>query len=181
MTNQKDGKHAGNKLAVYAGTFDPITLGHLDILTRASRLFDKVILAVAKDNYKNTFFDAAERCQIARQAVAELKNVEVQSFSGLTVEFCRSVGAVAIIRGLRALSDFEKEFQIALMNKKVAPEIDSIFLMTAPEYQFVSSSIVRNFSQLGYVPDGIISPCVTEALLRKLGAQEGPNPPEASQ
>lgn len=160
------------KIAVYAGTFDPITLGHLDILARSSRLFDKIILAVAEDNYKNTFFNAEERCEIAAKAVAELTNVEVKSFSGLTVDFCRKEGAVAIIRGLRALSDFEKEFQIALMNKKVAPEIDSLFLMTAPEYQFVSSSIVRNFSQLGYVPDGIISPCVAEALLKKLAAED---------
>lgn len=160
------------KIAVYAGTFDPITLGHIDILDRACRLFDKLILAVAEDNYKNTFFDAEERCEIARKAVAHLPNVEVKPFSGLLVEFCRNEGAVAIIRGLRAMADFEKEFQLALMNKNVAPEIDSLFLMTAPEYQFVSSSIVKNFSELGYVPDGIISPCVAEALQEKLNAQK---------
>ena len=134
------------KIAVYAGTFDPITLGHQDILTRAAHLFDKLILAIAVDNYKETFFTAQERVEIARQAVAELPNVEVKQFSGLLVEFCRQEGAEVIIRGLRALSDFDNEFQIALMNKNVAPEIDSLFLMTAPEYQFVSSSIVKNFS-----------------------------------
>lgn len=160
------------RIAVYAGTFDPLTLGHLDILTRASRLFDKLILAVAEDNYKDTFFSAAERVEIARQATAELPNVEVKSFDGLLVEFCRREGAVAIIRGLRALSDFEKEFQMALMNKSVAPEIDSLFLMAAPEYQFVSSSMVKNFSELGAVPDGIISPCVTRAMLAKLKERE---------
>lgn len=160
------------RIAVYAGTFDPLTLGHLDILTRASRLFDKLILAVAEDNYKDTFFSAAERVEIARQATAGLPNVEVKSFDGLLVEFCRREGAVAIIRGLRALSDFEKEFQMALMNKSVAPEIDSLFLMAAPEYQFVSSSMVKNFSELGAVPDGIISPCVTRAMLAKLKERE---------
>lgn len=155
------------KIAVYAGTFDPITLGHIDILRRSCRLFDKLILAVAEENYKQTLFSAAERCEIAKQAVADLPNVEVKPFDGLLVEFCRREGAVAIIRGLRALSDFEKEFQMALMNKNVAPEIDSVFLMTSPEYQFVSSSIVKNFSELGQIPDGIISPCVAEALLQK--------------
>lgn len=155
------------KIAVYAGTFDPITLGHIDILRRACRLFDKLILAVAEDNYKQTLFSADERCEIARQAVAGLPNVEVKRFDGLLVEFCQQEGAVAIIRGLRALSDFEKEFQMALMNKNVAPEIDSVFLMTSPEYQFVSSSIVKNFSELGKIPDGILSPCVAEALNKK--------------
>ena len=97
------------KIAVYAGTFDPITLGHQDILTRAAHLFDKLILAIAVDNYKETFFTAQERVEIARQAVAELPNVEVKQFSGLLVEFCRQEGAEVIIRGLRALSDFDNE------------------------------------------------------------------------
>ena len=160
------------KIAVYAGTFDPITLGHQDILTRAAHLFDKLILAIAVDNYKETFFTAQERVEIARQAVAELPNVEVKQFSGLLVEFCRQEGAEVIIRGLRAHSDFDNEFQIALMNKNVAPEIDSLFLMTAPEYQFVSSSIVKNFSKLGYLQDSIVAPCVAEALAAKLAKQE---------
>ena len=159
------------KIAVYAGTFDPITLGHLDILARASHLFDKLILAIAEDNYKDTFFTPDERVDIAKKAVAELPNVEVKLFKGLLVEFCRAEGAVAIIRGLRALSDFDNEFQMALMNKKVAPEIDSLFLMTAPEYQFVSSSIVKNFTLLGYAPDSIVSPCVAAALQEKLAAR----------
>ena len=160
------------KIAVYAGTFDPVTLGHLDILERSSKMFDKVILAIAEENYKDNLFDPAERMEIAKEATAHIPNVEVMLFNGLTVEFCRSVGAQIIIRGLRALSDFEKEFQIALMNKKVAPEIDSVFLMTAPEYQFVSSSIVKNFSTLGCVPEGIISPCVADALLAKYGCSK---------
>lgn len=101
------------RTAVYAGTFDPLTLGHLDILERASHLFDRMILAVAEDNYKNTFFTAEERVDIAKKACEHLPNVEVKSFDGLLVEFCRKEGAVAIIRGLRALADFEKEFQMA--------------------------------------------------------------------
>lgn len=159
------------KIAVYAGTFDPITLGHQDILTRAAHLFDKLILAIAVDNYKETFFTAQERVEIAQKAVADLSNVEVKQFSGLLVEFCRQEGAEVIIRGLRALSDFDNEFQIALMNKNVAPEIDSLFLMTAPEYQFVSSSIVKNFSKLGCLPGSIVAPCVAEAIAAKLAEQ----------
>ena len=155
------------KIAVYPGTFDPITNGHLDILTRASKLFDKVILAIAKDNYKHTIFNIEERLELAQQVTAALPNVEVMSFSGLLVHFCRSQQASVIIRGLRALSDFENEFQMALMNKGVAPEIESLFLMADPKFQFVSSSMVKNFAEFDVYSAEIVQPVVRAALRKK--------------
>ncbi len=155
------------KIAVYPGTFDPITNGHLDILTRASKLFDKVILAIAKDNYKNTIFNIEERLELAQQVTALLPNVEVMSFNGLLVHFCQAQHATVIIRGLRALSDFENEFQMALMNKGVAPEIESLFLMADPKFQFVSSSMVKNFAEFDVYSADIVQPIVREALRRK--------------
>ena len=155
------------KIAVYPGTFDPITNGHLDILTRASKLFDKVILAIAKDNYKHTIFNIEERLELAQQVTAALPNVEVMSFSGLLVHFCRSQQASVIIRGLRALSDFENEFQMALMNKGVAPEIESLFLIADPKFQFVSSSMVKNFAEFDVYSAEIVQPVVRAALRKK--------------
>lgn len=155
------------KTAVYPGTFDPITNGHLDILTRASHLFDKVILAIAKDNYKYTIFNTEERLELARQTTAHLPNVEVMGFGGLLVNFCKEQNASVIIRGLRALSDFENEFQMALMNKGVAPEIESLFLMADPKFQFVSSSMVKNFAEFDVYSSEIVHPVVRTALRRK--------------
>ena len=155
------------KIAVYPGTFDPITNGHLDILTRASHLFDRVILAIAKDNYKYTIFNIDERLELARQTTKDLPNVEVMSFGGLLVNFCKEQNASVIIRGLRALSDFENEFQMALMNKGVAPEIESLFLMADPKFQFVSSSMVKNFAAFDVFSSEIVQPVVRTALRNK--------------
>ena len=155
------------KIAVYPGTIDPITNGHLDILTRASHLFDKVILAIAKDNYKYTIFNIEERLDLARQTTKDLPNVEVMSFGGLLVNFCKEQNATVIIRGLRALSDFENEFQMALMNKGVAPEIESLFLMADPKFQFVSSSMVKNFAEFDVYSSEIVQPVVRTALRKR--------------
>ncbi len=160
------------KIGVYAGTFDPLTLGHIDILERSCHMFDKVILAISKDNYKTNFFNLEERVELAKQSTKHLPEVEVQPFDGLLVKYCEEIGACAIIRGLRALSDFDNEFQMALMNKKVAPQIESVFLMTAPEYQFLSSSMVKKFTCLGYLPDGVVPQVVEDAVTKRLGKVE---------
>lgn len=155
------------RTAVYAGTFDPITLGHLDIATRGSKLFDKLIIAVAVDNYKDTLFIAPERVILVEDSVRHLANVEVESFSGLLVEYCMEKKACAIIRGLRAVSDFEKEFQMALMNQKLCPEIETVFLMAATEYLYISSSMIKNACALGGNIEDMVPKAAEEALRRK--------------
>jgi pantetheine-phosphate adenylyltransferase len=131
------------RTAIYPGTFDPVTKGHLDILTRAKDLFDEVTIAIAADSNKVPLFTLGERMELLMEATKDMPNVKVRVFEGLTVEFARQCGAVAILRGLRALSDFEYEFQLALMNKKIAPDIETIFLMTQSEYSFISSSAIK--------------------------------------
>lgn len=158
------------RIAVYPGTFDPITNGHLDILERAAGLFDRVVLAVAEENYKDTLFSDAERLDLAKTVTKDLPNVEVKMFTGLLMDFCMQENACAVIRGLRALSDFEKEFQMALMNKEVQPTVESVFLMTAAKYQFVSSTMVKNFASLGYLAEGIVPEVVETALQHKFAA-----------
>ena len=124
------------KIGIYPGTFDPVTNGHLDILTRASKLFDKIIVGVAVDSDKNTLFPIEERLDFIKDAVADMPNIEVESFSGLLMHFTESKEANVIIRGLRAVSDFEYEFQLALMNKNLNESVETIFLTTSSEYTF---------------------------------------------
>ena len=156
------------KIAVYAGTFDPITNGHLDIALRASCLFDRIIIAVAKENYKNTLFDLDERCQLVREALAGQENITVEPFDGLLVDFCRQQGATSIIRGLRAVSDFDKEFQMALLNRRLNGGIETVFLMSDAKYLYISSSIIRNSAVLGGNIQDLVPPCVAAALKKKL-------------
>lgn len=149
-----------NKLAIYPGTFDPFTLGHLDVLQRASRIFLRVILAVSADSRKKTFFTLAERLEMCKSAVAGIANVEVASFQGLLVDYAKSRGCKVLVRGLRAFSDFEYEFQMALMNRKLAPDMETVFLMTQERYSAVSSSTLREIAALGgdvsaYVPKDV--------------------------
>lgn len=158
------------KIAVYAGTFDPITDGHLDVASRASRLFDKVIFAVAVDNYKDTLFSIEERCSLARQAVADYPNIVVEPFEGLLVEYCKRVGATSIIRGLRAVSDFDKELQMALMNRSMNPEVDTVFLMSDARYLYISSSLIKNAALFGGDVEKMVPPCVFQALKEKIPA-----------
>ena len=153
--------------AVYAGTFDPITNGHLDIAQRASKLFDEIIIAVAEDNYKQTLFSTAERCRLVRQVTADLPNVSVGSFSGLLVDYCREQGVGFIVRGLRVVLDFEKELQMALMNRSLYAKVDTVFLMGEASYLFVSSSLVKNAAQLGGDISDLVPSVVSEALVRK--------------
>ncbi len=137
------------KKAVYPGTFDPITNGHSDLVSRAARLFDQIVVAVAKDTAKAPVCDVVARVDLARVALAGIPNVQVVPFEGLLVDFCRSHGAGIVIRGLRAVSDFEYEFQLASMNRRLAPEIETIFLTPAEQYAFISSTLVREIARLG--------------------------------
>lgn len=160
------------RTAVYPGTFDPVTNGHLDILHRAVNLFDRVIIAVASDSNKDTLFNLAERQELLRNEVKNIKNVEVSSFDGLTVDFARQCGAIALIRGLRAMTDFEYEFQLALMNKKLAPDIETVFLMTKSEYSFISSSAIKWAASLNGSIKEFVPSNVEKALIQKYNSYD---------
>ena len=149
------------RTAIYPGSFDPITKGHLDVLERASKMFDRVIIAVLKNSSKKSFLPVEDRVELIRESVKELDNVEVDSFEGLTVEYAQSKGAHFLIRGLRAVSDFEYELQLCQTNSAIAPDIDTVFLTTKPKYNFISSSIVKELSYFGtdvskFVPKSVV-------------------------
>lgn len=152
------------RMAVYPGTFDPVTNGHLDIVQRATKLFDRVILAVAEENYKNNLFSLEERVRLLRESTSSLPNVVVESFGGLLMDYVQARGACAIVRGLRAISDFEYEFQLSMMNKKLSEEVETVFLMTSSENLFVSSSIIKQVAALGGCIHGLV-PLQVEAAL----------------
>lgn len=154
--------------AIYPGSFDPITNGHLDIIKRSSFIFEKVILGVYDIPQKSLLFSAQERVDLARKAVTEYSNVEVVSYSGITVEFARKAKAQVLVRGLRANSDFEREFEMALMNKKLAPDIELVCFMANLRYQFLSSSLLKEIIKLGGNLDDMVPPDVSVALKRKL-------------
>jgi pantetheine-phosphate adenylyltransferase len=154
---------------VYPGTFDPITNGHSDLVARAARLCDRVVLAVAKDTGKATTFDADERVALAREVCTDLHNVEVIAFSGLLVDFARGMGVHVIMRGLRAVSDFEYEFQLAGMNRRMAPDIETLFLTPAEQYAYISSSLVKQIARLGGDVSAFVAPVVHAALRKRFG------------
>ena len=154
--------------AVYAGTFDPMTFGHVDLATRAAHVFDYLTLAVAEDPRKTLMFSTAERLELAKATLAHLKNVEVVSFGGLLVDWARQRGIHTLIRGLRAFSDFEYEFQMALTNRKLAPDIETMFLMPNEDFSYVSSSMVREIASLGGDVAKFVPPAVAAALQKKL-------------
>ena len=137
------------KISLYPGTFDPITYGHIDLIRRASSLFDKVIIAVAESSGKNPLFSFEERVNLITEVVKKIPNIEVCGFSGLLVELARKKNAKVLVRGLRTASDFEYEFQLASMNKRLAPEVESLFLTPSEKYSFISSSLVREVASLG--------------------------------
>lgn len=155
------------KIAVYSGTFDPITNGHMSIIKRAIGLFDKVYIAVAEETYKNTLFDVEERVALVKESVEDLENVEAEKFTGLLVDYAQSRGAVAIVRGLRVISDFEYEMQMASFNRHLNPHIETVFFTADGEFSMVSSSMIRNIASLhGDIQDFVPAP-VYEALRKK--------------
>ena len=156
-------------IAIYPGSFDPITLGHIDVAERAARLFDHVVVAIYRQSDKpGALFTIDERVALARDALRHIPNISVDSFSGLTVEYARARGAGTIVRGLRAVSDFEYEFKLAHMNAHLAPEIEVVCLMTSSRHSFISSSLIREVASLGGDVDDLVPPNVREALRAKL-------------
>lgn len=158
------GMQGFGKRAVYPGTFDPITNGHEDLVRRAARLFDEVVVAVARQTGKETVFSLDEREGLARMVLGGIPGVRVRTFDGLLVDLVRQEGAAVILRGLRAISDFEHEFQLASINRRMAPEIETVFLMTSDQHTFLSSSLVREISRLGGDVSAFVHPVVAEAL-----------------
>jgi pantetheine-phosphate adenylyltransferase len=157
---------------VYPGAFDPITNGHLDIATRASKLFQKVIIGVYDTPAKNILFTTEERVNLVRKSIEDLPNVEVRPFKGLTVDFAREVGAQSIVRGLRIVADFEREFEMALMNKKLAPDCELVCLMASQKYQFLSSSLLKEVASLDGDINGLVPEVVAQALKKRYGAKK---------
>lgn len=162
--------------AIYPGSFDPVTNGHIDIATRASRIFDRVIVAVYDTPSKALVFSTPERVAMAQRALAEHPNVEVRAFSGLLVDFARQVGAKVIVRGLRAVSDFEVETQMALMNRKMAPEMEVVMLVTSLQYSYLSASLIKEVIKLGGPDEGLVPDFVANALRQKFAGQGGAVP-----
>jgi len=158
-------------IAIYPGAFDPITNGHLDIAMRAATIFERVIVTVYDSPAKKILFTTEERLDLIRRSVADLPNVEAASFTGLTVDFARQVGAKAIVRGLRIGGDFEREFEMALMNKKLAPDCEVVCLMTNLKYQFVSSSLLKEVARLGGYIDDLVPEPVVAALDKKINSR----------
>ncbi len=160
------------RVALYPGSFDPVTNGHLDIIERAAGLFDKVVVSVSRNINKKPLFSIEERKVMLQEVLRIYPNVEVVEFSGLTVDFARKIQAQAIIRGLRAISDFENEFMMALTNKKLVPEIETIFLMTKAEYSFISSSGVKELARFSASVEGLVPKIVKEKLIEKFKVHE---------
>ncbi|MEH6938787.1 pantetheine-phosphate adenylyltransferase [Bacillus sp. JJ664] len=155
------------RIAVCPGSFDPITLGHLDIIKRGARVFDEVIVVVLNNSAKNSLFSLEERTTLISEATKSIPNVSVDSFSGLLMDYAKSIDASAILRGLRAVSDFEYEMQITAMNKKLVDEIDTFFVMTNNQYSFLSSSIVKEVAKYGGNVKDLVPECVNIALENK--------------
>ncbi len=159
-------------IAVYPGVFDPITFGHVDIASRAAAIFDHLFVAVYDLPTKAHLFPTEERLELATEALADLKNVETTSFSGLTIDFARQVGAKVIVRGIRGVSDFEVEMQMALINRKMAPDVESVYMMPSLDYSFVSATLIKEISKLGGPVSQLVPGHVASALRRKFRDNE---------
>jgi pantetheine-phosphate adenylyltransferase len=162
------------KVGVYPGTFDPVTYGHLDLVERGRRHVDRLILAILRNEDKKPMFTVAERMKLLREAVARFDNVEVESFDGLLVHYAQRKKATLILRGVRAVSDFEYELQMAMMNRRLAPDVETAFLMPNEAYSYLSSRLVREVARLGGNIKGLVPPNVEKALARRLTGRKGP-------
>ncbi len=160
------------KLAICPGSFDPVTCGHLNIIARAAAMFDKVIVVVMINNNKHPLFTQDERVELLRRATAELPNVEVDAYSGMLAEYAREKQANVIVKGLRAMSDFEYEFQMALTNRKLNPSVETVFLTTNAEYMYLSSSLVKQVAALGGDIREFVPACIVNDILEKYGRNE---------
>lgn len=158
---------ARHRIAVYPGTFDPITNGHIDLVSRAAPLFERIVVGVARSAGKSPAFSLEERVELARLALADFPNVEVRGFDTLLAHFVRDLGGGVLLRGLRAVSDFEYEFQLASMNRHLIPEVETLFLTPSEQYSFISSSLVREIARLGGDVSGFVHPAVMAALSAK--------------
>ena len=161
------------RIAVFPGGFDPVTNGHLDLVQRMTHLFDRVVVAVAKGRDKSGMFSWEERIELFRKAVEELPTVEVEGFDEMTVDFAKRKGAVAIVRGIRAVSDFETEFSMALMNRTMAPHLESVYLMANQEFLYISASRIREVSRFGYDVADLVPAHVRTAIREKLSQDPG--------
>jgi len=157
------------KRAVYPGSFDPITNGHIDIIKRASKLFDELIVAVLVNPAKTPLFTVEERMELIKESLNNMPNIKVDNFDGLLAHYVSKIKADVIVRGLRAVSDFETEFQMALMNKRLNPDVEIVFLMTSYEYSYLSSGVVKEVARLGGDVSGLVPKCVEVKLLERVG------------
>ena len=155
-------------IAIYPGSFDPPTNGHLDLIARGSKIFDQLIVAILRNPEKGPLFSLAERRRMLEDLTEEFKNVEVDTFEGLTVDYASKVKAVAVLRGIRAISDYEYELQMALMNRKLRPDLETVFMMPAEQYSYLSSRLVREIAQLGGSIEGLVPELVEQRLREKL-------------
>jgi len=153
--------------AIYPGSFDPVTNGHLDLIARGAMIFDRLIVAVARNVEKEPLFAVKERIEILEAVTFDWKNVEVDSFDGLLVEFARMRGANVILRGIRAVSDYEYELQMAMMNRKIEPQIETVFMLPGEAYSYLSSRLVKELAKFGSLPNGLVPPLVEERLKAK--------------
>lgn len=161
--------NAKSRIAIYPGTFDPITNGHLDLVRRALSLFDRLIVAVGHNPEKNPLFSIDERLSMARESLREFDNITVESFSGLLAEFAGTRGVAAIVRGLRVVSDFEFEFQMALMNRRLAPDIETVYLMPNEKYTYLSSTLIKDVARYGGDISRFVPDVVAQVLHQKFG------------
>lgn len=158
------------RIAIYPGSFDPVTNGHSDIVERGLKLFDKIIVVILHNSKKKTLFTVEERVEMLRMCFEDMPNIEIETYDGLTVDFASKRNAIAMLRGMRAISDFDFEFQLALMNRKLNRDIQTVFLMTGHRWTFISSSIIKEAAQFGGNIKGLVSPIVEKKLKEKLGS-----------